>query len=287
MIECGVYQKLKIRRESDHGLYLDDGEGNQVLLPSKFVLPQMRIGDELRVFVYNDSEDRPVATTQEPLATAGEIAFLRVKDVNPVGAFLDWGLDKDLLLPYREQLDRPEPGDQILVRIKQDKVSERVIATARLLKGVKPVPEKLRAGSAFEAVILDRSSVGYRVLLDDKYQGMLYLGEVHERLFPGDHRTVYLRKVRDDGRADVVLQKPGYENAIPDAADSLEEVLRGNGGELKVSAKTPPAEIERLFKMSKKTYKKALGALYKERKVEILEDRIRLTDHEKSGRTED
>jgi len=283
MIECGTYQTLKICRTSDHGLYLDDGRGSQVLLPSKFVTPQMRAGDRLRVFVYNDSEDRPVATTQTPLAAAGEIALLRVRDVNRTGAFLDWGLDKDLLLPFKEQLCPLQSGDEVLVRVRRDDVSGRIVASARLFKGVKPVPEALPQGHAFGAVVVDMTAIGFRVLLDDLYQGMLYRGEVHERLGPGDRRTVYLRKVRSDGRADVVLQKPGYENAVPDAAASLERVLRENGGELKITAHTPPAEIERVFHMSKKTYKRALGALYKERKVEILDDRIRLTDHEKSG----
>jgi hypothetical protein len=283
MIECGAYQTLKICRTSDHGLYLDDGQGNQVLLPSKFVTPDMRIGGRLRVFLYTDSEDRPVATTQEPLATDGEIALLRVKDVNQVGAFLDWGLDKDLLLPFKEQLHPLQSGDEALVRVRRDKASGRVVATARLLKGVKPVPETLPFGHSFEAVVIDMTDIGFRVLLDGQHQGILYRSDVHERLGVGDRRTVYLNKVRSDGRADVLMQKPGYQNAIQDVTSVLENVLRQNRGEVKITAQTPPAEIERVFKMSKKTFKKALGALYKERKVEILEDRIRLTDHEKSG----
>ncbi len=278
MIENGAYQTLRVERAMDQGLYLGDGEGNRVLLPSKFVTPEMKLGDRLRVFVYNDSEDRPVATTQTPLAVAGDVKVLRVKDVNKVGAFLDWGLDKDLLLPFKEQLHPLESGDNVLVRVKYDKVSERIIATARLMKRIKPLPETLPLGQAFNAVVIDMNSTGYRVLLDDQYQGMLYRSDVHERLYPGDKRAVYLRKVRDDGKADVTLQKQGYENAVPDASEAILEVFRAHGGELKIHAKTPPAEIERLFKMSKKTYKKALGALYKARKVEILDDKIKLTD---------
>lgn len=276
MIIPGSYHQLRIKRESDHGLYLADSEGGQVLLPSKYVTPEMNIGDKLEVFVYSDSEDRPVATTQKPLAVAGDIVRLQVKDVNKVGAFLDWGLDKDLLLPYKEQLRPLHVGDEILVKVKYDKVSDRVIASAKILKGTIAAPDNLPFGQPLEAVVVETIRNGYRVLLNEKYVGILYRGQVYERLQPGDHRRVYLQKVRDDGRADVLMQPPGYANAIPEAAEIIREVLAAHNGELKVTAKTPSGEIERLFKMSKKTFKKALGSLYKARVVEIDEERIRL-----------
>ncbi len=276
MIVLGSYNRLRIKRTSDHGVYLSDAEGEQVLLPSRYVTQEMKIGDILEVFVYTDSEDRPVATTQKPLAVEGDIVRLLVKDVNPVGAFLDWGLDKDLLLPYREQISPLHVGDEVLVKVKYDKVSDRVIATARVMKGIVAAPENLRFGQPLEAVVMEITRTGYRVLLDEKYIGILYLGQVYERLQIGDHRRVYLQKVREDGRMDVVMQAPGYANAVPDAADVIREVLAAHGGELKITAKTPSGEIERLFKMSRKTFKKALGSLYKERVVEIDEERIRL-----------
>ncbi|MDD2480088.1 MAG: S1-like domain-containing RNA-binding protein [Victivallaceae bacterium] len=278
MIINGAYQELRVEKETVQGVYVGDSEGNRVLLPSRFVTPEMVLGKKIRVFVYNDSEDRPVATTQIPLAVAGEICVLRVKDVNPVGAFLDWGLDKDLMIPYKEQLRPLEVGEDVLVKVKSDLVSGRIIATMKVRKGTVEVPRNLPHGHQFEGSVIEVTHIGWRLLMDDKYLGMLYRSDVYERLELGDKRTVYLTRTRSDGRADVTLQKPGYKEAIPEATDTLLEVLQAQGGTLKVTAKTPPAEIERVFKMSKKTFKKVLGALYKARRIEITENNITLIE---------
>ncbi|MFA6659203.1 MAG: S1-like domain-containing RNA-binding protein [Victivallaceae bacterium] len=276
MIINGAYQELRVEKETEHGVYVGDSQGNRVLLPSRFVTLDMKIGRKVRVFVCNDSEDRLVATTQQPLAVVGDICVLRVKDVNRVGAFLDWGLDKDLMVPYKEQLRDLEIGENILVKVKADQVSGRIIATMKVQKGAVDMPSDLPHGQPFKAVVIANTAIGWRVLLDDKYLGMLYRSNVYERLKLGDQRTVYLIGVRQDGRADVSLQKSGYEAAVPDATAALLEVLKNQGGILKITAKTPPAEIERLFKMSKKTFKKALGALYKNRQIEITETHTKM-----------
>ncbi len=248
-----------------HGAFLDSADGD-VLLPGRYVPtePEPKTGDVLRVFVYRDTEDRLVATTERPLAKVDEFAALTVREVNAAGAWLDWGLDaKDLLLPWRQQRREVRPGEKIVVFVYLDDVSDRLVATAKFSRFLDPDTSSLEAGQGVGLLVANETDLGFSVIIEQRWSGVLYRNEVFQPLKVGDQVAGFIKRVRPDGKVDVALQASGYEEAVADATATLLDALRAAGGRLPLSDSSDPAEIHRVLRMSKKTFKKALGQLYR------------------------
>lgn len=275
MAGIGEYNILPILRIVDFGAYLKMGE-QDVLIPGKWLPEGAEPGQELKVFVYTDSEDRIIATTMEPKAVLGEFAALEVRAVTPFGAFLDWGLEKDLLLPKAEQHRPVREGDKVVVRICMDFKTNRLIAVSKLAPFMKSAPEDFAPGTEVDLLITQITPLGYQALTDGQYSGLLYKNEVFEPLSVGDQRKGYVRKVREDGKLDVNLKAFGKQGMQSDRDRVLEKV-KENGGLLPLGDKSEADEIMKVLNMSKKSYKRAIGILYKERKIVISEQEIRLT----------
>lgn len=270
---------MKIQRRTDNGFYLTEaGEGNppdEVLLPNKFITPEMKLNDIIRVFLYKDSEDRPVATTQNPKAVVGEANYLFVKEVNNIGAFLDWGLDKDLFLPYREQAESVEPGRHYLVYVYFDYASKRISATTNLNKFIKNREVNLQPNQEVDILITYENETGIRVIVNNMHWGMLFKNEIFGTINKGERMKGFVKKVREDGKIDIALQKQGIA-AARESKDMILNLLKENKGILKLSDNSSPDEIYRQLGMSKKNFKKTVGMLFKEGKLELGDDYIRL-----------
>jgi predicted RNA-binding protein (virulence factor B family) len=279
MLTYGKYNTLKVSRRTENGFYLTELTGDEsleeVLLPNKFISSKMKEGEEVEVFVYKDSEDRPVATTQKPLAQVGEAAYLLVKEVNNIGAFLDWGLDKDLFLPYREQAEKVEPGRHYLVYIFFDFASKRVVATTNLNKFIKNKDVTVKQNDEVDLLITYENEVGIRVIINGKHWGILFKNEIFSKIEKGSHMRGFVKKIREDGKIDVALQKQGIA-AAKDVTQVLLDKLKEHKGYLPLSDVTPPEVIHEMLGISKKNFKKAVGLLYKEGKIELKENLIKL-----------
>jgi uncharacterized protein len=265
MLLLGDYNELEVMRLTVHGAFLDSADGD-VLLPGRYVPtdPEPKAGDVLRVFVYRDTEDRLVATTERPLAKVDEFAALTVREVNAAGAWLDWGLDaKDLLLPWRQQRRELRPGEKVTVFVYLDDVSDRLVATAKFSRFLDPDTSSLEAGQSVGLLVAQETDLGFSVIIEQRWSGVLYRNEVFQALKVGDQVAGFIKRVRPDGKVDVALQASGYEEAVADATATLLDALRAAGGRLPLSDSSDPAEIHRLLRMSKKTFKKALGQLYR------------------------
>ena len=274
MLKIGQYNRLIVDRVVDFGLYLKIGD-HEILLPSKYIPDKCRLGDTLRVFVYTDSEDRPIATTLVPKAAVGEFACLRVNDVKSFGAFLDWGLEKDLLLPKSEQTNRVRVGQRIVVKVCLDEQTGRVYGTNRIEENCTPIPKRLSEGQKVSLLIYAITKIGIMAVVDNRYAGMLYRNEIFMPLSIGDSVEGYIRKIRKDGKIDLTLKKPGYRS-IADSSDSVMEVLVKQGGFIPCHDKSPPEEIKHIFSMSKKEFKKAVGRLYKSGKIDLTDRGIQV-----------
>ncbi|MGB0415727.1 MAG: CvfB family protein [Coraliomargarita sp.] len=279
MAEIGRINLLRIREVADHGMYVDGGEHDTILLPSRYVEPDMRVGDEVEVFVYNDSEDRLVATTEKPFAQVGEFAYLEVTGITPnVGAFLDWGLSKDLLLPYREQGNLYiSKGDGVVVAIYLDEYTNRIVASTRLHRHLSETQPSYKANDAVEVLVYDESPLGYKCIVDKQHRGLLFYEETSDKLEPGDQFTGYIKKVRSGGKIDLRRDPAGYSR-VSSLSDRILEQLIAAGGELPLNDKSSPDSIRDAFDTSKKAFKQALGALYKQRKIEFTQTGIRKMD---------
>jgi len=276
MIHLGKYNRLKIVRQTDNGVYLTDEEGaGEVLLPNKFVPEKWETGDQLKVFIFRDSEDRITATTATPLIKLNEFACLQVRELNNIGAFLDWGLDKDLLVPFKEQPGKMIPGNWYIVYLYLDEKTDRLAASGRYQKFLQKENIHVRAGLEVNLLIDNQTELGLNVIINNRYRGLVYENEIFEPLRRGDRRKGYVKLVREDGKIDVSLQKPGYGKVEPNAGKILAQ-LRANEGYLRLTDKSDPDDITELLEMSKKTFKKAVGALYKERLIRLEEDGIYL-----------
>jgi predicted RNA-binding protein (virulence factor B family) len=271
----GRYSRQKIARITPSGAYLSTDEGD-ILLPGKFIPPGALPGMELEVFIYLDSEDRPVATVQKPVAAVGDFALLTVKDTNAkVGSFLDWGLDKDLLLPFGEQLAPVKKGEQVLVRIYQD-TSGRITATARLDRFLLPADGSLSEGDTVELVIYAYSDLGAKVVVQNRYGGMLFRNELYGRPKAGEKLRGYIKKIREDGKIDVTLRIGSAQEAQSDRDLVLAALKNSDTGFLAMTDKSSPELIFKLLKLSKKSFKKAVGGLYREGLITMSADGIRL-----------
>lgn len=275
MIKIGQINKLRVTKHVDFGLYLDDGENAEILLPRKYIQDNCQPGDSLDVFVYYDSEDRLIATTETPLAQVGEFATLKVVSTNSVGAFLDWGLPKDLFLPFAEQTRRIAVGDQLLVYVYLDNTG-RIAASMRIERNLDKTPEEYAVDQEVDLMICGETDLGFKAIINGKHLGMLYHSEVFQPLKQGQRLTGYIRNVREeDGKIDLGLQKTGHQGAEGVSLKIL-ELLENSSGYLPINDKTSAEKIHELFGVSKKKYKIALGSLYKKRLITVNEDGIRL-----------
>lgn len=273
-LTIGNYNNLAISKETPQGLYLNSSEG-EILLPKKFIPQNYKIGETIEVFVYTDSEDRLVATTQRPMVTVDEFGTLEVKDVTQFGAFLDWGLDKDLLLPYKEQAYPVNTGDQVVIRACLDHRTQRVIAVSKIESFLEKDTSKLEPGQAVELLVYSRTPLGFKVVADQQYMGIIYHNEIFQPIQVGESTSGFIKKVREDGKLDITLQPAGIQ-AIPETKDQVLNQLQEAGGFLPYHDRSSPEEIKNTFHMSKKIFKKALGGLYKEKKIKITDQGIYL-----------
>lgn len=275
MIKLGEYNILKVVKTVDFGVYLDGGEyWGEVLLPKETAPAECKEGDELNVFIYFDSEDRVIATLTIPKAVVGDFAVMKVVGVSKVGAFLDWGLRKDLLVPFREQRDEMIVGREYLVYVYVDTTTDRIVASTRLNRFLDKVPAEYEPGEEVELIVSRRTDLGYSVIVNKSHEAMVYRNEVFQPLTIGQHITGYIKTLREDGKIDCVLQKNDGHLQIDRLATLILKKLEENGGRLMVSDKSAPEEIYRLFGCSKKNYKKSVGALFKWKLVDIGEQEL-------------
>lgn len=275
MIEIGKYNTLTVVKIVDFGVYLDGGEWGEILMPKEYVPENCSPDDEVRVFIYFDSEDRIVATTEEPAVQVGEFAFLKVVAVSGVGAFLNWGLRKDLLVPFREQRDPMVEGRSYLVYVYVDKSSDRIVASAKIDKYLDQVFPDYEPMQEVDLLVARKTDLGYAVIVNQAHWGLVYDNEVFQLLRIGQKLKGYVKRVREDEKIDVVLQSVGFAK-IEGLAGMVLEKLKDYGGVLDLSDKSNPEEIYRVFGCSKKNYKKALGTLLKQGLIEIGESEVRL-----------
>lgn len=276
MILTGQHQELEILRATSIGLYLGDDSGEDVLLPNKYCPEEYEIGDKLRVFVYRDSEDRQIATTLEPKIRLNQFAFLKATSVSDVGAFMDWGLEKDLLVPFREQRQKMQPGRWYIVCLLLDTKTDRLYASNKIEKRLRNEDLNLQEGDAVEVMIMTKTDLGYSVIVNQKHKGLLFESDIFRSVNIGDVVTGYVKHIRNDNKLDITLQPIGFENFNDPNCQVILNTLGEHDGFLDVTDKSTPEEIYALFGMSKKAYKKAVGTLYKQRKITLLTEGIKL-----------
>lgn len=275
MLALGKYHELIITRQTDNGLYLRDTDGTEVLLPNAYVPENFDFEDKIRVFVYLDSEERPVATTLRPHAVVGDFAYLRVKDISAHGAYLDWGILKDLFVPFREQLHPLEVGEHYIFYVYLDEATDRLAASTRLNRFFRRDVITVKEGEEVDLLIGHATDLGYNVVINNLHRGLLYKNEVFKKIKPGDRMKGYIKRVRPDGKTDVTIRKKGVEQ-VGGSAQIILKKLRESGGFLPLHDKSKPEEIRQKLEMSKKNFKKAIGGLYKRRLIEIEERGIKL-----------
>ncbi len=274
MISIGRFNILKIDRRTNVGLYLTDGE-QDVLLPKKYLPHTYEIGEEMEVFVYLDHEERPVATTIEPYIFLNEFALLKVNYVNDFGAFMDWGLEKDLFVPFREQARPMREGNYYIVYMYIDEKTNRLVGSSKLNQFLDNSSLTVKVGDEVDLIVTHITEAGINVIINEKHKGLMYQNEVFEDFRTGDRIIGYIKNIRPDGKIDVSRSKIGFEKVTDNASRIIEE-LQYNNGFLGLNDKSHPDEIKTVLGMSKKTFKQIIGVLYKERKILIKEDGIHL-----------
>ncbi len=278
MIEIGKYNTLTVVKDLDFGLYLDGGEDlGEILLPRRYVPLNCSIGDELEIFLYLDSEDRLIATTEMPDGIVGEFAYLEAVSVGKIGAFVDWGLPKDLLIPHREQKIKMEKGRKYVVYIYLDDESQRIVGSTKIEKFLDNLPPEYEEGEEVDILVYATTDLGYKTIINGTHTGILYQNEVFKKLKKGTKTKAYIKKVRPDDKIDLSLEKPGYEKVDSIAQNILDKLSNANGF-ISINDKSPAEIISDTFGISKKNFKKAIGSLYKQRRINIEADGIRLTD---------
>lgn len=280
MIHIGEQNTLTILRETDNGFYLIDKEENEVLLPNAYIKEGWAIGDEVEVFVFTDSEDRLTATTVVPKIKLDDFALLKVNEVNNIGAFLDWGLPKDLFVPFKEQKTKMKEDKHYVVTMYLDYESERLVASSKIDSFLEFEEINLKEGQEVEVIVYERTPLGFNCIVNKLYKGLIYENEVFRNLNIGEHTTGYIKTVREDNKIDVSLQKVGYV-AQDENQEKILNILKGDAGYIGLTDKSKPEEIYEELKMSKKAFKKAIGGLYKQKLVWLKKDGIYLT---KEGR---
>lgn len=261
-IELGKYNTLEVVKEVAFGMYLDGGEEGEILLPSRYVPQDCKVGDKLNVFIYLDNEERLVATTLTPLVQVGQFACLEVAWINLYGAFLNWGLMKDLFVPFREQKMKMQVGKKYVVHAHLDDESYRIVASAKVDRYLSKEKAAYESGQEVDILIWQKTDLGFKAIINDEYSGLLYESEIFQPLHTGMRMKAYVKQVREDGKIDLLLQKPGQAK-VEDFSATLLDYIREQGGRIALNDKSPAEEIYATFGVSKKTFKKAVGDLYK------------------------
>ncbi len=274
MVQVGQYNTLKVIKQVDFGFYLDGGQ-DEILLPTRFVPPGLKDGDDLEVFIYHDSESRLIATTQRPLGVVGDIVMLKVVSTTNQGAFLDWGLMKDIFVPLSQQDERMLEGESYLVMIYIDEQTGRVAATQKFSRFIKNDELTIKELDSVDMVVFQKTDLGYKVIINNKHMGVLHHSEVFRELQYGEHVKGFVKKILPENKIDVVLGERGYKKA-ENERDRILQLLEENNGYLPYNDKSAPENIYSFFGISKKTFKMTIGSLYKERKIELTQTGIKL-----------
>ncbi|MBR3702871.1 MAG: hypothetical protein IKM12_04910 [Alistipes sp.] len=275
-MKVGHIQTLKVNRISDFGLYLIDDEEQEVLLPNRYVSLENKVGDEIEVFVYHDSEDRLVATTDRPLITEGKAAYLKVVDKNIHGAFLDWGLvGKDLFLPNRNQQGGVIAGKSYVVWLYVDNITGRCVATMKLKPFIDNDIITIKPRQKVDILLASESPIGYRAIIDSRHWGMLYKNQIFKPVKVGDRLEGYVRRITDDNRIDLTLRQEGYDG-VANSAEDLLKLIKENGGEMPIGDNSTPEKVHALTQMSKKVFKRAVGILLKRGNITTDGESIKL-----------
>lgn len=276
MILLGKYNKLKAVRQTDNGVYfMDREETAEALLPNKFLPDEIEEGELMRLFIFKDHMNRLTATTQEVKITLHHFAYLKVNSVTEVGAFLDWGLEKDLMVPFREQAVDMEEGKSYMVYMYVDEQTDRLVATGKYIKYLEKSGTNFQPGQPVKMLIDNKTELGYNVIIGHRYQGLLYDNEIFEEIKRGEEKNGFIKNIRPDGKIDVSLQATGLKRVEPNAK-KIFDYLNAHDGFVPLTDKSPPDKIYETFSMSKKTFKQAIGGLYKRRAIQIKEDGIYL-----------
>lgn len=285
MIEIGKINTLTILRETTVGLYLGDEDRNDVLLPNSFIKDNYKVGDKLDVFIYNDSEDRIIATTKTPYAKINEFAYLRVVSVSEVGAFMDWGLEKDLLVPFSEQKHKMSEDNFYVVYIYLDEVTNRIVASNKIDKFIDNENLQLEEGQKVDLIVYEESPLGFSCIINGAHKGLIYHNDIYKDVYIGDEMEGFVKTIREDKLIDISFQKSGFKNVL-DSTEVVMEYLIKNNGFLSLHDKSSPEEISIRLSMSKATFKKAIGILYRHRKVLIKPDGVYLVKEDENKSTE-
>ncbi|TGX79924.1 GntR family transcriptional regulator [Palleniella muris] len=271
----GKMNRMTVSRKVDFGLYLDGGPTGDILLPTRYVPKGTKVGDELEVFIYLDQDERPIATTQKPRAMVGDFAFLNVAWTNEHGAFLDWGLMKDVFCPFREQKKRMEKDKSYIVHIHVDEDSYRIMASAKVEKFLSKDFPEYKQNDEVKILVWQKTDLGFKVIVDNKFQGLVYDNQIFRELHTGDRLKGFVATVRPDGKLDIVLQKQGREQTL-DFSERLHEYLFYHDGYCPFTDKSPAEDIYNEFHVSKKVFKRAVGDLYKQHIISLAPDGIEL-----------
>ena len=274
-IELGKFNQLEVVKEVDFGLYLDGGDEGEILLPTRYVPEDCKVGDMLNVFLYLDIDERLIATTLTPLVQVGQFACLEVSWVNQFGAFLNWGLMKDLFVPFSEQKMKMQVGNKYVIHAYIDDESFRIVASAKVDRYLSKEKAPYQPGEEVNILIWQKTDLGFKAIIENMYSGLLYDSEIFQTLHTGDTLKAYIKQVREDGKIDLILQKPGFEK-VDDFSKTLYHYIADHGGRIGLNDKSPAEEIYDVFGVSKKTFKKAVGDLYKKRLILLHEDGIEL-----------
>ena len=276
-IELGKFNQLEVVKEVDFGVYLDGGEEGEILLPTRYVPEDCKIGDILNVFLYLEMDERLIATTLTPFVQVGQFACLEVSWVNQYGAFLNWGLMKDLFVPFREQKMKMQVGRKYVVHAHLDEESYRIVASAKVERYLSKEKPEYAAGEEVNILIWQKTDLGFKAIIDNKYSGLLYENEIFSSLDTGIELYAVVIQVRVDVMVDLILQKPGFEK-VDDFAKTLLDYIKEQGGRIHLNDKSPAEDIYDTFGVSKKTFKKGVGDLYKKRLITLYEDGIALVE---------
>ncbi|BFM15842.1 S1-like domain-containing RNA-binding protein [Maricurvus nonylphenolicus] len=276
MADLGRINRLSVVKQVDFGVFLDGGVDGNILLPKRYVPKDCELGQQLKVFIYLDSEDQLIATTEMPKIMVGQCAYLKVKDVNKIGAFLDWGLSKDLFVPFKEQAKRMEEGKSYVVYAYLDS-SERIVASSRLDRHLYEESRYFKANQEVDLMVYAKTAMGYKAVVNNNHIGLIFRDEAFKPLRFGQQFKGYIKSIREDGKIDLSLQRR-TQKGRDELTDKILQYLKANGGTSTLTDKSPPDEIYNVFNVSKGNYKKALGSLYKERKIVITPERITLVE---------
>lgn len=275
-MDIGKVNKLEIGRRNQNGFYLKDPEGNEVLLPITKDIEKLDIGKELDVFIYKDSEDRLVASTTMPKVELDHFAYLKVNQVNRFGAFLDWGLPKDLMVPFAEQNRKLNEGDWTIVFLLLDEETDRLVGSCRVNDFVFSDDVGLKIGQEVDILTYHESDLGMSVIVNNMFKGLIFESDIHKSIKEGVKMKAYVKKVRSDGKIDIVLEPSGYQKSIDKVAEKILNTTKNNKGILALNDKSSPEEIKKILGLSKKAFKRGIGALYKQRIIELTKEGIKL-----------